>query len=212
MELVLEVIGIILIFILSSYKGNYLETVLIQGVVPEKTVFQKINGWLYSLGYVLVIFILHSLLGLSYEYILLFDLFISMTIVSIVDIKYRIVPNVLNLTILLTQLIIRFVMLQSQVDILNLVFSSVVFLFLVIISLCTNEQFGMGDIKFLAIMMIIYGLTFMLYTMLIAMLLVIIVAVPLIICKKISIKTSVPFIPFYCVGVLGYIILNFLWR
>ena len=212
MELVLEVIGIILIFILSSYKGNYLETVLIQGVVPEKTVFQKINGWLYSLGYVLVIFILHSLLGLSYEYILLFDLFISMIIVSIVDIKYRIVPNVLNLTILLTQLIIRFVMLQSQVDILNLVFSSVVFLFLVIISLCTNEQFGMGDIKFLAIMMIIYGLTFMLYTMLIAMLLVIIVAVPLIICKKISIKTSVPFIPFYCVGVLGYIILNFLWR
>ena len=212
MELVLEVIGIILIFILSSYKGNYLETVLIQGVVPEKTVFQKINGWLYSLGYVLVIFILHSLLGLSYEYILLFDLFISMIIVSVVDIKYRIVPNVLNLTILLTQLIIRFVMLQSQVDILNLVFSSVVFLFLVIISLCTNEQFGMGDIKFLAIMMIIYGLTFMLYTMLIAMLLVIIVAVPLIICKKISIKTSVPFIPFYCVGVLGYIILNFLWR
>ncbi len=212
MELVLEIIGIILIFILSSYKGNYLETVLIQGVVPEKTVIKKINGWLYSLGYVLVIFIIHSLLGLSYEYILLFDLFISMIMVSIVDIKYRIVPNVLNLTILLTQLIIRFVMLQSQVDILNLVFSSVVFLFLVIISRCTNEQFGMGDIKFLAIMMIIYGLTFMLYTMLIAMLLVIIVAVPLIICKKISIKTSVPFIPFYSVGVLGYIILNFLWR
>lgn len=212
MELVLEIIGIILIFILSSYKGNYLETVLIQGVVPEKKVFKKINGWLYSLGYVLVIFILHSLLDLSYEYILLFDLFISMIIVSIVDIKYRIVPNVLNLTILLTQLIIRFVILQSQVDILNLVFSSVVFLFLVIISRCTNEQFGMGDIKFLAIMMIIYGLTFMLYTMLIAMLLVIIVAVPLIICKKISIKTSVPFIPFYSVGVLGYIILNFLWR
>jgi len=212
LELVLEIIGIILIFILSSYKGNYLETVLIQGVVPEKKVFKKINGWLYSLGYVLVIFILHSLLDLSYEYILLFDLFISMIIVSIVDIKYRIVPNVLNLTILLTQLIIRFVILQSQVDILNLVFSSVVFLFLVIISRCTNEQFGMGDIKFLAIMMIIYGLTFMLYTMLIAMLLVIIVAVPLIICKKISIKTSVPFIPFYSVGVLGYIILNFLWR
>lgn len=212
MEFVIEVMGIILIYVLSSYKGNYLAASLRSETAPEKDIFKSPHGWLYSLGYIFIILILRFLLKLSYEYILLLDLAVSMLIVSIADVKYRIVSNVLNLTILLTQGIIRFVLLQNQVDILNLVFSTVVFLFLVIISRSTNEQFGMGDIKLLAIMMIVYGLTFMLYTMLLAMLLVILATVPFIIAKKLSVKSSVPFIPFYSIGVLGYIILNYFWR
>ncbi len=212
MKLIAEFLGMIVIFVLSAYKSNYLVTVLRNQTKTTKEIFKKTSGWFYSLGYFLIIVGLHFVLSVSYEYFLLIDLFVSLSIISIIDIKFRIVPNSINFSTLLTQLIIRFVLLHGQIDILNLIFSSAIFLFLVIVSRCTNEQFGMGDIKLLAIMMIVYGLTFMLHTMLISMLLVILVTVPFIICRKISIKSSVPFIPFYSIGVLGYIILNVIWR
>lgn len=104
-------------------------------------------------------------------------------------------------------MIIRFVPSHGMVDVMNLVFSFAVLLILIIISKCTGEQLGMGDIKLFAVMMIIYGFSFMMYTLLLGMIFVMLLAIPLMICKKITIKTSVPFIPFYTVGILIYVML-----
>lgn len=207
MRVLINIVSLILLFAVTMYKCNFFKKMMVDKVKSLKDLIKLRFGWLCALGYIFVLVMVHFVLKVSYENILYIDLFLSLIILSIIDIKYKIVPNSLNAAVLISQMIIRFVPSHGMVDVMNLVFSFAVLLILIIISKCTGEQLGMGDIKLFAVMMIIYGFSFMMYTLLLGMILVMLLAIPLMICKKITIKTSVPFIPFYTVGILIYVML-----
>lgn len=207
MRILINVLSLILLFTVTMYKCNFFKKIIWNEVEALKDLIKLRFGWLCASGYIFVLLILHFVLEVSYENILYIDLFLSLIMLSVIDIKHKIVPNSLNAAALISQMIIRFVPTQGKLDIMNLVFSFAVLLILVIISKCTGEQLGMGDIKLFAVMMIIYGFSFMMYTLLIGMILVMVLAIPLMLGKKITIKTSVPFIPFYTIGILIYVML-----
>ena len=96
----------------------------------------------------------------------------------------------------------------ESITILNLVFAAILFGCLTFVSYKTSEAIGMGDAKMLVILNCIYGLSFVLYTSIISMFIILISLIPFFIMKKVNLKTGIPFAPYYFLGTLVYYIIS----
>ena len=73
----------------------------------------------------------------------------------------------------------------------------------------TKEEIGMGDVKMLVVINCIFGLSYVLYTALFGMFIILLVVIPCLIARKMNMKTGIPFVPFYLAGTIVYYILSF---
>lgn len=205
----LNLAGIIVTALLIMYKINYFVEVLQdkKNKNPLKTlvgIYGVCAGLVFG-GAALLAFEIYAVPGF---YIQLADLFISLLIMTIIDVKWKVIPNALTLTLLVSQLVSAFTCAQTGIGWLSAVVSIIVLLVLMLVSRMTNEQIGMGDVKLIAVMNLIYGISFILYSMIFAMICMLVCTIPLLILRKISMKSSLPFVPFYFIGVIIYTILN----
>ena len=78
------------------------------------------------------------------------------------------------------------------------------------VSKVSKEQIGMGDVKLIVVLNLIYGLSFTVYSMILSLIIMLLCVVPFMIIKKINLKSQIPFAPFFAVGVTVYMLLNLL--
>lgn len=142
------------------------------------------------------------------QYIQIADVFLTLGVIAVVDAKHYIIPNIMTLVFLFSQLLCQFFITVKMLDWLNAIFSIVVLVVLMLVSRMTKEQLGMGDVKLIAVINLIYGLSFTIYSMLLAMTIMLLFSVPLLIAKKINLKSSLPFAPFYAIGSCVFILFN----
>lgn len=156
----------------------------------------------------LLIFIICT--DISIEYLQLIDLIVTLIIISFIDAKQHIIPNIMTISMLLSQLICIFCITKSQINGLNILVAAVLFVVLLLINKLSKEQLGMGDVKLLVVVGLVYGLSFLMYTLILSLLLMLMYSVPMLIIKKFKLSTQMPFAPFYTIGIIMYIIINLL--
>ena len=206
---VVKIIGTIILGALLAYKINF--TLLIgDGDVPQNPVLvlNKAVGIITGVLYSLVINILIFLLQIQCGYILVVDLVLFLLLVAYIDFKHRIIPNRINIAFFLSQIICVYMIVEESIAILNFVFAALLLGCLTFVSYKTSEAIGMGDAKMLVILNCIYGLSFVLYTSIISMFIILLSLIPFVIMKKVNLKTGIPFAPYYLLGTLVYYIIS----
>jgi len=127
---------------------------------------------------------------------------IALIIISIYlvyyDIRYKKVPNIINLLLLVLIIIGK---LYNQQPLLPALFSGIAaFVVFILIYTVSKGGIGMGDCKYTAIIAFQFGYYFWLQSIVICSIAALSISVPLLILKKIDKKTRIPFIPFLTFG------------
>lgn len=209
MGFVVKMIGTIILGILLAYKVNF--TLLIEkGDVPKNPllVLRKAAGIIAGVLFILVSNILIFMLQDQYGFILILDLVLFLLLVAYIDIKLRIIPNRMNIAFFLSQIICVYMVMGESITILNFALAAILLGCLTFISYKTSEAIGMGDAKLLVILNCIYGLSFVLYTSIISMFIILLSLIPFFIMKKVNLKTGIPFAPYYLLGTLVYYLIS----
>lgn len=116
----------------------------------------------------------------------------------IYDIKYRKVPNYINLILIILIIINKLYLGENIIIALLNGFSS--FMLFCIIHLVSKGGMGMGDCKYTSLISMNFGYYFWLQSITIATISALVISGILIISKKIDKKTRIPFIPFLVFG------------
>lgn len=207
----LKIFGIVIISVAFIYKVNIVLS-LHNGTTEKNfiSIFLDLAGIIFGCLYGIAMSVLLFLFDISGGYIMLADLMLFLALSTYVDVRWHIVPNKMNIALLISQLVCAFAISGDGISVLNLIITILLLGGLTVISLKSSEEIGMGDVKLLAIICGIYGLSYVLYTAIIAMILVLLYAIPGMIRKKINLKTGIPFVPFYSIGTIIYFLIDFI--
>lgn len=116
----------------------------------------------------------------------------------IYDIKYKKVPNYINL-ILLILIILNKIYLGENITI-SLLSGLFSFMMFFVVTLASKGGMGIGDCKYTSLISMNFGYYFWLQSITIATISALVISGILIIGKKIDKKTRIPFIPFLVFG------------
>ena len=201
--------GVLIISVLLVFKSNYLIRKM-QGKENQTPIytFATIYGWLIGTVACAISILLLYVYEFPGYYIQLIDLLLTLIIITIIDVKWRIIPNGIIITLLISQIVACFCLAHAYIDVWNMIISVAFLLVLMLISKISKEQIGMGDVKLLAVINLIYGLSFTAYSLIFSLLAMLMFAIPLLIMKKANLKSQIPFAPFYLCGVTVYMFIN----
>ena len=204
----LIILGIIVSSLMQMYRLNYLLNLLRDRDLTIKTLFKMLIGWPVGVLFAASSIVVVCIWKLPGYYVQLADMIYTLLIVAIIDGKTHEIPNRIMITLLISQLIVVICVSNTYPYIWNVLISIVILLLLMLVSKISKEQIGMGDVKLIVILNLIYGLSFTLYSMIISLFIMLLFIVPCMIRKKVNLKSQIPFAPFYTAGVIIYILLN----
>ena len=204
----LIILGIVVSSLMQMYRLNYLLNLLRDRDLTIKTLFKTLIGWPVGVLFAASSIVVVCIWKLPGYYVQLADMIYTLLIVAIIDGKTHEIPNRIMITLLISQLIVVICVSNTYPYIWNVLISIVILLLLMLVSKISKEQIGMGDVKLIVILNLIYGLSFTLYSMIISLFIMVLFIVPCMIRKKVNLKSQIPFAPFYTAGVIIYILLN----
>lgn len=191
------IISTFILAIRILYFKNFLDSL-------ENTNFLIFKSKLLYVSFAIMLFIT-LLICFFYKmdiyFIKLIDLMITLILLALLDIKYKIVPNKILIYLLISQLIISGLTLQFGNMILDIVIGTALLGIITFISFISKGKIGMGDAKLLAIMVLVVGFGFVARAIFYGLFIAFIASIILLIIKKASIKAELPFVPFITIGV-----------
>lgn len=162
--------------------------------------------------YILLLYFYGNSIGL-YKFMILCPMLIS---AFVIDYKYQIIPNRLNLTIFEVGLVFTFIEGMNNINVaINMLLGSVVgagiFLFITIIGglLAGKEAMGLGDVKLMGAIGLYFGWINMIVISLISFLIGAIISVGLLMIKRKKTAEYIPFGPFIVVSTFMVIFVPF---
>ena len=140
-------------------------------------------------------------------------IYLATSVIAIIDIKLRIIPNIVTLILLIGGVIFHLtdIILNNQTDIIsqiliyNVVASILVVIILWVLSLVTRNGMGFGDIKYLGALCFTGGITLLLVSLSVSLICSLVVGVTYVARKKKKMKDTIPFGPFILLGVVACI-------
>ena len=157
---------------------------------------ELLNGFIYLL--------LYYSFGLSIDFIFYSIIFSILLVISFIDFKFQIIPDSLNIFILIFAIIyklLQFILYGISPNILNsilgLLISGGLFLLIAIIS---KGGMGGGDIKLIGVLGFILGIKFSLLNIFLSFILGAIISIFLLLFKIKGRKDPIPFGPFICIA------------
>lgn len=204
------ILGIIILSFMQVYRFNFITNTFKSKELTIKSLLKTSIGWPVGIlfGAMTVVFL--YLWQMPGYYIQVIDMIIAIIIISIIDGKSHKIPNSMTITLLTSQIIAAFCVANTYLNIWNVLISAAILALLVFVSKVSKEQIGMGDVKLIVVLNLIYGLSFTVYSMILSLIIMLLCVVPFMIIKKINLKSQIPFAPFFAVGVTVYMLLNLL--
>lgn len=124
------------------------------------------------------------------------------------DIKFKKVPNIINLFLLI--IVVSNKVILQQCIISPLISGFIAFITFFIIYLISKGKMGIGDAKYTAIIAFNFGYYFWLKSIIYCSTLALIISIILLLTKRIKRDTPIPFMPFLVFGwLLNLFIINF---
>ncbi len=162
------------------------------GISLHYPLVELLNGLLYLF--------LYNKFGLTLDFILLAMVFSTLIVISLIDIRYQIIPDILNITILITGLVYKILepkinnlFLDLVQSLLGLILSSLIFLLIIFIS---KGGMGGGDLKLMAALGFILGIRKAILTIFLSFVIGGIISLILLFLRIKDIKDPIPFGPF----------------
>lgn len=203
--------SIILISLLMNFKVNSLmQDWKNENICGAKGYLCGKYGIICAVVYLVCFLLILFCTDISGAYLQAADFIVSLVVIAAVDVKRHIIPNPTLVFMLLSQALCAFCIAESGIGLLNAFAAAVLLLGLFLINKLSKDQLGMGDVKLLAVVGLLYGLSYVIYTLIFSLLLMLLCSVLPLMMKKIKLKSQLPFAPFYTAGVLGYTLLNLL--
>ena len=182
----------IISFIIQRGKCRYCgEKISLQYPIVE-----FLNGILYL--------ILYYNFGFNLDFIFYGIIFSILIVIFFIDLYYQIIPNGLNILILISSItykLLQFILYNIQLDLINsllgLIVSSGLFLLIIIIS---KGGIGGGDMKLIGVLGFILGVKKIILTIFLSFVLGAIISILLLLFKIKGMKDPIPFGPFICIA------------
>lgn len=172
-------------------------------ISPQYPIIEILNGILYL--------ILYNKLGLTIDAIFYGSIFSVLLVISCIDLYHQIIPDSLNILILIIGFIyntIKFILYGTNLEIINhalgLMIPGCMFLLIAII---TKGNMGGGDIKLIGVLGFILGVKKVLLNIFLSFISGAIISIFLLLFKIKGRKDSIPFGPFICLS----FIITLLW-
>lgn len=163
----------------------------------------------YSIQYPIIELLnamLYMFIGIKYGlgfYSLIYCILISVFIViSLIDIKHKIIPDRLNAMILVIAVICMF---YDKTLIINKLIGFGIGLGLFLLISITTNAMGGGDIKFIAVLGLMFGIKGIMFIIFVSFIISAIISIILIILKIKNKKDEIPFGPFISLSAMIYI-------
>lgn len=187
-------------YLLRNFKGE-------ENINPLKT-FKNALGWSVAALFFAICMLVLFVYNVAGFYLQLADLILSLIVIALLDAKWKIIPNNIAIATLLSQVAMSYLVSEIQLTFWSVVGTVIVLLILILVNRISKDQIGMGDVKLLAIFSLVYGVFFVIWTLIISMIVMLVATIPLLFTKKIKLKTEIPFAPFYTIGTVVYILLK----
>lgn len=204
------ILGIIILSFTQVYRFNFIVNVFNEKELSIKSITKPMAGWLIGILFGVIAAASIYLWQIPKYYTQVIDMIIAIILISIIDGKSHKIPNSMTILLLLSQTVAVFLVAKSYLNIWNVILSVAVLVLLVFVSKISKEQIGMGDVKLIAVLNLIYGLSFTAYSLLLSLIIMLLCTIPFLIMKKINLKSQIPFAPFLTIGIIVYILLNLL--
>lgn len=159
---------------------------------PQYPIIELINGLAYT-------FMVYSF-GLTTTTVVFAILFSSLLVISMIDVKYMIIPNGIVIFLFVMGIINTVFFTHSYID--SLIGFFAVSTILLIINIVTGGQMGMGDVKLMAVCGIIIGWKGILLSLFIGSIFGSIIGLILIAIKVNGKKQEIPFGPYLSLGIM----------
>lgn len=136
---------------------------------------------------------------------------------AIIDLKLRIIPNIIPLTIIAVRLLLLiYEFVHDEMAIYSLLNSilggGACLLVLLIADRISKGGIGMGDIKLVSSIGFMCGLFTVISVMVYSMLICAVVAIILVLLKKVTMRDQLPFGPFIYLGFTAMLLLEIFWK
>ena len=140
------------------------------------------------------------ILGFTKEAVVTSILFSALLVVSMIDMKWKIIPNGINIFILVVGII--YVMVFSKTYLSSIIGFFAVSLILLLVNILTKGQMGMGDVKLMAVCGVIIGWQNIVLALMVGSIIGSIVGLILIGTKIKDKKELIPFGPYLSIGIM----------
>lgn len=206
----LRILGIIILSIMLAYRFNFTINTYRGKDANIKSLIKIMKGWYIGIIFGVIAIVIFCFWQVPGYYIQVIDMIIALICISIIDGKSHKIPNSTLITLLFSQIVAAFLIARTYLNIWNVLISVVVLVLLVFVSKISKEQIGMGDVKLIVVINLIYGISFTAYSMILSLIIMLLYVIPFLIVKKINLKSQIPFAPFLTIGTTLYMILNLL--
>jgi prepilin signal peptidase PulO-like enzyme (type II secretory pathway) len=141
-------------------------------------------------------------LGVESLLIGMLDAMFTMILLTVVDLKYRRVPDLITLPFAAAQLLFYVFTTPRFAELLaNGIVGVFALILLVLLSVLSKGRMGLGDAKAIAVLILAFGPGTAVYILFLSVSVAFVVGITMIIARKGNLKTELPFIPFMTLGV-----------
>jgi prepilin signal peptidase PulO-like enzyme (type II secretory pathway) len=153
----------------------------------------------------LILYLYLKMQFVMFQYI---DIIGTFTLISIVDYRFKLIPNSLLICFLAGQLLYSSLNVTVADLMKNAVVGLVIFGILALGSLLLKGRLGMGDAKLIGLLIIFTGWRYALQISFWGMIAAFIFSIALLLMKKVNMKSELPFVPFLTLGMILHFIFS----
>lgn len=151
----------------------------------------------FSILYAVIYFIKLDISALFFEMTILQ---IFLVVLSIEDIKEKMISDKYILCVLVNSIIFRIILFDLMNFINGVITGMVIALMIVLVKKVFKQKIGMGDLKLLAALSITYGYAGMINVLFFSIIIAMLYGIVMMILKKKNKNSEIPFVPFVSLG------------
>ncbi len=205
---ILTCLAILFTAVLMGMRVEYARGCMKDPEFPAGRVWTEKRTWLAALGWIVIFFGCFILSGWNLTAVRILDLLACYLLFAAIDWKWRVVPEYLLICLLAGQLLLGAAAELPMALLGTCISGGIFFLVLLVLARVFKNGLGLGDVKLLGVTAMAAGWTYAVVIFGLALVFSLIFGLWLLVVKRKSIKTEVPFVPFLALAMLVHIVLT----
>lgn len=193
---------------LMGMRVEYARGCMEEQGIPVSRVWAEKRTWFAALGWIVIFFGCFILSGWNLTIIRMLDLLVCYLLFAAIDWKWRVVPEYLLICLLAGQLLLGAAAELPMALLGTFLSGGIFFLVLLMLARVFKNGLGLGDVKLLGVTAMVAGWTYAVVIFGLALVLSLVFGIWLLVVKRKSVKTEVPFVPFLALAMLVHIVLT----
>lgn len=205
---ILTCLAILFTAVLTGMRVEYARGFMKDPGFSAGRVWAGKRAWLAALGWIVIFFGCFILSGQNLAAVRMLDLLVCYLLFAAIDWRWRVVPEYLLICLLAGQLLLGAAAELPMALLGTCISGGIFFLALLALAKVLKNGLGLGDVKLLGVTATAAGWTYAVVIFGLALVLSLVFGIWLLVVKRKSVKTEVPFVPFLALAMLVHIVLT----